>query len=88
MRPSKSCRSLKTRQQRGLRVLLPRGSGSWYRRRRRRPSDVAWRRSVELRQHGRRYLRLLSPGCFGQKLGFRLRRGMDLGDDAIFALFI
>jgi hypothetical protein len=33
--------SLKTRQQRGLRVLLPRGSESWYRRRRRRPSDVA-----------------------------------------------
>jgi hypothetical protein len=86
MRPSKSCRSLKTRQRRGLRVLLPRGSGSWYRRRRRRPSDVAWRRSAVLRQHGRRYLWLLSPGCFGQKLGFRWRRGMDLGADAIFTL--
>jgi hypothetical protein len=40
MRPSKSCRSLKTRQQRGPRVLLPRGSRSWCRRRLRRLSDV------------------------------------------------
>jgi hypothetical protein len=37
---SKSCRSLKTRQQGGQRVLLPRGSESWFRRRRRKISDV------------------------------------------------
>jgi hypothetical protein len=47
---------------------------------------VAWRRSVVLRQRGRRYLRLLSPGCFGQKLGFRWRRGMDSVVDVIFTL--
>jgi hypothetical protein len=40
MRPSKSCRSLKTRQRGGRRVLLPRGSESWCRRRRRKLSDV------------------------------------------------
>jgi hypothetical protein len=34
MRPLKSCRSLKTRQGRGQRVLLPRGSESWCRRHR------------------------------------------------------
>jgi hypothetical protein len=39
-----------------------------------------------LRQRGRRYLRLLSLGCFGRRLSFRLRRGMDLGADAIFML--
>jgi hypothetical protein len=88
MRSSKSCRSLKTRQRRGPRVLLPSGSGSWCRRRWRRTSDVAWRRSEVLRRRGRRYLRLLSPGCFGRRLSFRLRRGMGLGADAIFALFI
>jgi hypothetical protein len=88
MRPSTSCLSLTTRQRRGPRVLLPRGSGSWCRRRRRRPSDVALRRSAVLRQRGRRYLRLLSPGCFGRRLGIRLRRGMDLGADAIVILFI
>jgi hypothetical protein len=86
MRLSKSCRSLKTRQRRGPRVLLPRGSGSWCRRCWRRPSDVAWRRSVVLRQRGRRYLQLLSRGCFGRKLGFRWCRGMDLGADTIFTL--
>jgi hypothetical protein len=40
MRPSKSFRSLKTRQRRGRRVLLPRGSGSLCRRRRRKLFDV------------------------------------------------
>jgi hypothetical protein len=29
-------------------------------------------RSAVLRQCGRRYLRLLSLGCFGRRLGFRL----------------
>jgi hypothetical protein len=49
---------------------------------------VAWRRSAVLRQRGRRYLRLLSLGYFGRRLVFRLRRGMDLGADANFMLFI
>jgi hypothetical protein len=40
MSPSKSCRSLKTRQRGGQRVLLPRGSESWCRRRQRKLSDV------------------------------------------------
>jgi hypothetical protein len=40
MRPSKSCRSLKTRRRGGQRVLLPRGSESWCRRRRRKLSNV------------------------------------------------
>jgi hypothetical protein len=40
MRPSKSCQSLKTRQRGGRKVLLPRGSGSWCKRRRRKLSDV------------------------------------------------
>jgi hypothetical protein len=40
MRPSKSCRSMKTRQRGGQRVLLPRGSESGCRRRRRNLSDV------------------------------------------------
>jgi hypothetical protein len=46
------------------------------------------RRSAVLRQRERRYLRLLSHWCFGPRLDFRLRRGMDLGADAIFILFI
>jgi hypothetical protein len=72
MRPSKKCRSLKTRQQGGRKVLLQRGSGSWCRRRRRKLSGVVWKHSVVLRRHRQRYLRLLSLGCFGRRLGFRL----------------
>jgi hypothetical protein len=52
MRPSKNCRSLRTRPQEGRKVLLPRGSGSWCRRRRRMPSDVDWRRSAVLQGAG------------------------------------
>jgi hypothetical protein len=40
MRPLRSCRSLKARRWRGQKVLLPRGSESWCRRRRRRLFDV------------------------------------------------
>jgi hypothetical protein len=66
---------------------LPRGSVRCCRRRRRKLSDVVWRRSAVLRRHGRRYLRLLRLGCFGRRLGFRLCRGIDLKADAIFILF-
>jgi hypothetical protein len=80
--------SLKTRQRRGRIVLLPRGSGSWCRRRRRKLSGVVWKRSAVLRRHWRRYLWLLILRCFGQRLGFRLCRGINLRADAIFMLFI
>jgi hypothetical protein len=53
MRLSKSCRSLRTRRQGGRKVLLPRGSGSWCKRRRRMPSNVGWRRSVVLQRRRR-----------------------------------
>jgi hypothetical protein len=43
MMSSKSCRSLKTRQRGGQKVLLPRGSESWCRRRRRKLSNVVFR---------------------------------------------
>jgi hypothetical protein len=72
MRPLKNCRSLKTRRRRGRRVLLPRGSGSWCRRRQRKFSDVVWKRNAVLRWRRRRYLWLLSLGCFGRRLSFRL----------------
>jgi hypothetical protein len=55
----------------GRRVMLPRGSGSWCRRRRRMPSDVDWRCSVVLQWRRRGCLQLLSLRCFGQRLGFR-----------------
>jgi hypothetical protein len=48
--------------------------------------EEALRRGLEAQRCGRRYLQLLSPGCFGQKLGFRWRRGIDLVADAIFTL--
>jgi hypothetical protein len=88
MRPSKNCRSLKTRQRRGRRVLLLRGSGSWCRRCRRKLSGVVWKRNAVLWRRRRRYLWLLSLECFGQRLGFRLCRGINLRADAIFMLFI
>jgi hypothetical protein len=88
MRPSKNCRSLKTRQRRGRKVLLPRGSGSWCRRHRRKPSDVVWRHNAVLRRRRRRYLRLLSLECFGRRLSFRLCRDINLRAYAIFILFI
>jgi hypothetical protein len=71
MRRSRSCRSLRIRRQEGRRVLLPRGSGSWCRRRRRMLFDVDWRRSVVLQRRRQGCLRLLSLGCFGRRLGFR-----------------
>jgi hypothetical protein len=40
MRPSKNFRSLKTRRRGGRKDLLPRGSESWCRRRRKKLSDV------------------------------------------------
>jgi hypothetical protein len=61
---------------------------SWCRRCRRKLSDVVWRRSVVLRRRGRRYLRLLSLGCFGRRLGFRLCQGTNFRADAIFIHFI
>jgi hypothetical protein len=72
MRRSRSCQSLSDRRG-GRRVLLPRGSGNWCRRRRRMPSDVDWRRSVLLRRRRQGCLRRLSLGCFGRKLGSQLR---------------
>jgi hypothetical protein len=45
------------------------------------------RRSAALRRRGRRYLRLLSLGCFGRRLGFRLCRGINFRADAIFILY-
>jgi hypothetical protein len=51
-------------------------------------SPAAKRRSAALWRRGRRYLRLLSLGCFGRRLGFWLRRGMGLRAYAIFILFI
>jgi hypothetical protein len=70
MRRSRNCRSMSDRRG-GRRVLLPRGGGSWCRRRWRMPSDVDWRRSVVLQGRRRGCLRLLSLGCFGRRLGFQ-----------------
>jgi hypothetical protein len=45
---------------------------SWCRRRWRMLSDVDWRCSVVLQRRRQGCLRLLSLGCFGRRLGFRL----------------
>jgi hypothetical protein len=75
MRPSKSCRSPRIDQQGGRRALLPRGSGSWYKRCRRMPSVVGWRRSGLLPQRKQRCLRRLGLDCLGQSFESRLLRG-------------
>jgi hypothetical protein len=49
---------------------------------------MVWRHNAVLRRRRRRYLRLLSLGCFGRRLGFRLCRGINLRADAISILFI
>jgi hypothetical protein len=67
MRRSSSCRSLRGDRRGGRRVLLPRGSGNWCRRRRRMPSDVDWRRSVLLQWRRQGCLRRLSLEYFGLK---------------------
>jgi hypothetical protein len=77
-----------SRQRGGRRVLLPRGSRSWCRIHRRKLSDMVWRHNTVLRRCRRRYLRLLSLGCFGRRLGFRLCLGTNSRVDAVFMLFI
>jgi hypothetical protein len=87
-RQLRSCRTLRIRRQGGERVLLPTGSGSWCKRRRRMLSDMDWRRSVVLQQRRRGCLRLLSLRCFGRSLDFQLRRGKVFASLAIKRRFL
>jgi hypothetical protein len=62
---SRNCRSPRIDLRGGQRVLLPRGNGSWWRRRRRMPSAGVWRRSGLLLPLRQRCLRRLSLGFLG-----------------------